>query len=129
MPVIFPDVEALVVSHLVASYAERNIDVRVGTKKTKPGQEQPAKEVVVTCNYSGTLDPVRSEATLTLDVYASAYADATELALITGAIIVTIPGEHVKRAVVTLGPVRLSDEAPLEKRSLSVDLIVKGSTL
>jgi hypothetical protein len=131
MAVIFPDIEPLIVDHLTASLALSGVTgVRIGTKKLPAGTTAPATaEVVVIGNYTGTLDDVRSDATLTIDVYSQSYANASEIGLLVGALIVQIPGEHVKRAVVSLGPVRLEDEAPLEKRSLSVDLIVKGSTL
>lgn len=131
MAVIFPDIEALVVSYLNDVLAERNMTgIRVGTKKLPAGSTPPeVAEVVVVGNYTGTLDAVRSDATLTIDVYADDYGTASDTARTIGALVVQIPGEEIKRAVVTLGPVRLSDEAPLEKRSMTVELVVKGSTL
>lgn len=130
MAVIFPDIEPLIVEFLTESLATvTDVDVRVGTKKLPPEVPMPSAEVVVVGNYTGTADVVRQEATLTIDVYSMDYATASDIGLLVGALIVQIPGEHIKRAVVVLGPVRLSDESPLEKRSLSVDLIVKGSTL
>lgn len=129
MAVIFPDIEAHVVSYLNNALDEREITgVRVGTKKLPAGSALPqTAEVVVIGNYTGTLDWVRSDATLTIDVYADDYSTASDIARTIGALIAQIPGEYVKRAVVSLGPIRLSDEAPLEKRSMTVDLIVKGS--
>jgi len=128
--VIFPDIEPLIVEFLNESLATATaLEVRVGTKKLPPEATVPDAEVVVVGNYSGTLDVIRQEATLTIDVYSADYATASDIGLLVGALIVQIPGEHIKRAVVTLGPVRLTDESPLEKRSLSVDLVVKGSTL
>lgn len=130
MAVIFPDIEPLIVEFLNESLATATaLEVRVGTKKLPPEATVPDAEVVVVGNYSGTLDVIRQEATLTIDVYSADYATASDIGLLVGALIVQIPGEHIKRAVVTLGPVRLTDESPLEKRSLSVDLVVKGSTL
>lgn len=130
MAVIFPDIEPLIVEFLNESLATATaLEVRVGTKKLPPEATIPDAEVVIVGNYSGTLDAVRQEATLTVDVYSRDYATASDIGLLVGALIVQIPGEHIKRAVVTLGPVRLTDESPLEKRSLSVDLVVKGSTL
>lgn len=130
MAVIFPDIEPLIVEFLTESLATvTDTDVRVGTKKLPPEAPVPEAEVVVVGNYTGTADVVRQEATLTIDVYSADYATASDIGLLVGALIVQIPGEHIKRAVVSLGPVRLTDESPLEKRSLSVDLIVKGSTL
>lgn len=130
MTILFPDIEPVVVEYLTEQLALATAtEVRVGTKKLPAGATRPEAEVVVVGNYTGTADVVRREATLTIDVYSADYATASDISLLVGAIIVQIPGEHIKRAVVSLGPVRLSDESPLEKRSLSVDLIVKGSTL
>lgn len=133
MAVIFPDIEQLIVQFLNSELASLSdplaANVRVGTTKLPPEFDTPEKEVVVVANYSGSLDKVRATATATVEVYSLDYETASSLALLIGALIVGIPGESVKRAVVTLGPVRLSDESPLEKRSLSVDLVVKGSTL
>lgn len=130
MAVIFPDIEPLIVEYLTEQLAlVTDTEVRVGTKKLPAEATQPEAEVVVVGNYTGTADVIRQEATLTIDVYSKDYATASDVGLLVGAIIVQIPGEHIKRAVVTLGPVRMEDESPLEKRSLSVDLIVKGSTL
>lgn len=130
MTVIFPDIEPVIVEFLTNSLATAtDLNVRVGTKKLPPNSTIPDAEVVVVGNYTGTVDIVRQEATLTIDVYSPQYATASEIGLLVGALIVQIPGEYIKRAVVTLGPVRLTDESPLEKRSLTVDLIVKGSTL
>ena len=130
MAVIFPDIEPLIVEFLNESLATATaLEVRVGTKKLPPEATVPDAEVVIVGNYSGTLDAIRQEATLTIDVYSASYQTASEIGLLVGALIVQIPGEHIKRAIVNIGPVRLTDESPLEKRSLSVDLVVKGSTL
>jgi hypothetical protein len=133
MAIIHPDVEKLLVAYLVTALAAIDDpvaeDVRVATKKTPPGETQPDKEVVVIAQYDGTLDEVRKSATAVLDVWASGYEVASELALLVAALIVNFPGSEVKRAVVSLGPVRLSEDGPLERRSLTVDLIVKGSEL
>lgn len=132
MAVIFPDIEKVLIEYLVNSFASLDVPlsngVRFGTVKLDPSVSV-AKEVVVVGNYSGNLDRVRASAIATVDVYSPDYGTASELALLVAAVVVGISGDEVKRAVVTLGPVRLTDESPLEKRSLTVELIVKGSTL
>lgn len=131
--VIFPDIEKVLVSYLDERLSSLELpeasNVRVATKKAPADAPQPEKEVVVTGNYSGNLDAVRANATITIDVYASDYETASTLGLLVSALVVNIPSDPVKRAVVTLGPVRLADEAPYEKRSISVELVVKGSPL
>lgn len=127
MAIIFPDVEKLIVSYLRTALDERGMnDVRVGTIKTSPGDNQPDAEVVITGAYTGSLDYLRGDATLTVEVYAGNYQDASELALIIGALVVEVPRDQVKRCVVSLGPVRTTEQGQQERRSLSVDLIVKG---
>jgi hypothetical protein len=127
MSVIFPDLEKHLVSYLQTALTSRGEVVHVGTIKTPPGATQPTKEVVLTGSYGQTLDEVRRDASLVIEVYANTYESASSLALLVSALIVRCPGELVKRAVVTLGPVRLGDEGPQEVRSITVDLIVKGT--
>lgn len=129
MSVIFPDIEPVLVAHLKDVLPAYGFgDTYVATKKAQPDNPQPS-QVVVTASYGATLDYVRREASAVLDVYANDYATASELGMLVGTLILEVPTESVKRIVVTLGPVRQSDEAPQEKRSMSVDMVVKGSTL
>lgn len=128
--IIFPDIEKHLVSYINTRLTELGeTGVRVATSKAPADSAQPAREVVIIGNYTGTLDVVRQEATVTIEVYATEYGAASELALLVAAIVVQIPSDPIKRAVVTLGPVRMADAAPLEKRSISVELVVKGSQL
>ena len=131
--IIFPDVEPILVAHLTDALAEIGTplatSVRVATKKADAAATQPAKQVVLTGGYTSQIETMIKAATVTVDVYANEYQTASELALLIGAIIVNVPKDQIKRAVVTLGPVRLSDEAPQEKRSMTVDLTVKGAAL
>ena len=133
MDILFPDIEKVLVSYLSERLAALDLpeasNVRVATKKAPADATQPEKDVVITGNYSGNLDQIRASATVTIDVYATDYETASNLGLLVSALVVNIPSDPIKRAVVTLGPVRLADESPLEKRSISVDLVVKGSPL
>ncbi len=131
MAIIFPDVEKLLVTHLTSALAGiygAGV-VRVGTKKAPADATQPSREVVIVGQYSGSLDDVRAQASAVIDVYANDYETASQLGLQCGALVVEISRVHIKRAVVSLGPVRLVEESTQEKRSLSVDLIVKGALL
>ena len=132
MAVVFPDVEKLLVAHLQTTLNARYGSgvVRVATKKA-PAETSPypSREVVVAAQYQGVRENVLQEVTAVVDIYANTYENASDLALVTGALVVTISRDYVKRAVVTVGPIRLLEDSTQEKRTLSVDLTVKGSTL
>lgn len=130
MAIHFPDIEPLIVAYLKdALPAVGYVDTFVATKKPAPDALQHDTSVIVTGSYQQTLDEVRRDASAVLDIYGSDYATASELAGLVAALIVDITGDPIKRASVVLGPVRQTDEGPLEKRSLSVDFVVKGQTL
>lgn len=132
MAVVFPDVEKLLVAHLQAALNTHYGSgvVRVATKKA-PAETTPypSREVVIAAQYQAVRENVLQEVTAVVDVYANTYANASDLALVTGALVVTISREYVKRAVVSVGPIRLLEDSTQEKRTLSVDITVKGSTL
>jgi hypothetical protein len=134
MTVIFPDIEPHIVSFIEARFdsigTTLTSDVYVATIKA-PADETPVptKQVIVTANYETTLDWVRRSATVVFDIFADNYADASDLANLVGAIITDIPDDPIKRAIVVVGPIRVREETTSEHRKLSVDLIVKGTTL
>ena len=71
--VIFPDIEPIIVSALKGFIDESTetfaSDVRVATKKLPPGS-LPQSEVIIQASYQPTLDKVRREATVLVEVYA-----------------------------------------------------------
>lgn len=128
--VIFPDIEPILVAHLKNSLSDLGYsDVRVSTKKAPADVTQPAKQVVIIAAYNQTLDYVRRQASAVIEVYADEYADASELGMLVATLILQVPGDDIKKAEVVLGPVRQADDTKKEKRSMSVDFVVKGSTL
>lgn len=130
MAIFFPDIEPLIVAYLKDALPTFGyVDTFVATKKPAPDATQHDTSVVVTGSYEQTLDEVRRDASAVIDIYGSDYATASELAGLVAALIVDIIGDPIKRASVVLGPVRQTDEGPQEKRSLSVDFVVKGQTL
>lgn len=133
MTVIFPDIEKLLVEHLQASLeaigSPLATSVRVSTKKASAGVTGLDKEVVVIGAYGQNSGPVLKQATANIEVYALDYEEASTLALLIGALITTIPGEHIKKSVVIIGPIREDEAGTQEKRSMSADLIVKGANL
>lgn len=132
MAIVFPDVEKLLVAHLQTALNTHYGSgvVRVATKKA-PAETTPypSREVIVSAQYQGVRENVIQEATAVLEVYANTYENASDLGLVTGALVVTISRQYVKRAVVSVGPIRLLEDSTQEKRTLSVDLTLKGSTL
>lgn len=131
---IFPDIEKELVAYF--NQALENIgtdlatDVRVGTIHSQPDQETPNKQIVIIGSYnSETLDRVTKFATVTLEVYADDYATASSLGLLAEALVRECTGASIKKAEVRLGPVRTNEEGQQERRSLDVELIVKGTDL
>lgn len=133
MTVIFPDVEPVLVSHLTsaldASTKPVASGVRVGTVKLPADSAQASKQVVLTVAYNQTRLHVVKEATVTVEVFANKYADASALALLVSALVVDVPRTVIKRAEVTFGPVRVADDGPQERRAFTLELTVKGSNL
>lgn len=133
MAVYFPDIEKLLIAYLVDELENSSdpvaADVRVGAVKLPADAVRPSKEVVIVGAYNRTLDPVRRAASAVIEVHADTYDEASRLALLVAALVVGCTDGAIKRAVVTLGPVRLIEASEQEKRSLTVDLVVKGSNI
>lgn len=133
MAVIFPDIEKTLVTYFNTAFTAVGsplaTGVRVGTKKAQPDETQPTKEIVLTVAYNAEQDYVRKTATVTIEVYASDYATANGLALLTESLVRGCVGDEIKLAEVRVGPVRIGEDGPLEKRYLDVGLVVKGTDL
>lgn len=129
---IFPDIEKTLVAYfkqaLEAQETELAADVRVATKHSQPDETTPSKQLVIVASYDQeTTDKVTRLASVTLDVYADDYATASSLALLVEALARECTGAEIKRAELRLGPVRTSEEGQQERRSLDVELTVKGT--
>ena len=133
MAVIFPDVELTLVSYLNGALTSLGnalaTGVRVATKKAQPDEAQPAKQVVVNAAYNGEINYVTKLASVTLEVYATDYGTANSLGLLIESLIRGSIGEEIKRVTVRLGPVRTVEDSDYEKRSIDVEIVVKGSDL
>jgi hypothetical protein len=126
--VIFPDIEVSLVTYLKSALVGANEpNVRVGTKKSQPDQTRPVEQVVVIASYDFEVEYVTKNATATIEVYANSYARANRLGLLVESLIRGAVGEEIKRVRVRLGPVRTTDESDQERRSIDVELVVKGS--
>lgn len=133
MAVIFPDVEVTLITYLNSALAgigsELASNVRVASKKAQPDEAQPAKQIVVIAAYNGEVNYVTKIASVTLEVYATDYGTASNLGLLVESLIRGSTGAQIKRVTVRLGPVRQVGEADYEKRSIDVEIIVKGTDL
>lgn len=126
--VIFPDIETTIVAYLKnALTSAGESSVRVATKKSQPDQNLPPEQVVVIGSYELEVEYVTKSATLTIEVYANDYARANHLGLLVESLIRGVVGNEIRRVRVRLGPVRTTDEGDQERRSIDVELIVKGS--
>jgi len=131
MALIFPDIEKVLVAYfddaLAAVGTELASDVRVATKHSQPDEELPEKQIVIIVAYNSESDArVTRLATATIEVYAEDYATANALGLLVDSLIRQATGPEIKRAEVRLGPVRTTEEGKQERRSLDVQLVVKG---
>lgn len=133
MAVIFPDVELVLVEYLQTALdlqaTALATGVRVATKVAPPDVSRPAKQVVLNAGYNEETNYVLKRATITIDVYALDYATATDLGLLVEALIRGAAGSQIKQVTVRLGPIRTTEETDYERRSLDVEIMVKGTDL
>jgi len=133
MATIFPDIEAILVTYFSQALEARSEaftdDVFVSTKKAQLNGSEPQTQLIITGSYGRELDIIRKEATITLDVYAESYEDASDLSNMVAALSKNCTGKYIKFAEVVLGPVRTAEQSTSELRSISLDLIVKGEVL
>jgi hypothetical protein len=131
MAVIFPDLEPLVISHIVSELAANDVtDVHVAAKRLPPGtSDAPANQIVVQVNYENLRDKVLRNANLMLEVFSDNFAYANELSQLVVAITPTIIGDDIKLCDVSFGPQRLPEESNTEKRGIAFDMVIKGTNL
>lgn len=124
MALIFPDIEKVLVAYFTE---ELGPEVRVATKHSQPDEELPPMQIVIIVAYNAeTSSRVTRLATATIEVYADDYGTANDLALHVDSLIRNATGPAIKRAEVRLGPVRTTEEGKQERRSIDVELVVKG---
>ena len=133
MSVIFSDLEPIIVEHIQNSLDSYGgtvaSNVRVATRKAPPQATQPSKEVIIAVSYGVTTNKVIREASAVIDIYADDYATASDLASLVAALIIDVESDPIKMAEVNVGPIRVPNQGPQEQRSMTVDFVVKGSTL
>jgi hypothetical protein len=132
--VIFPDVEKILVAEIKQKLNQRDETytnaVTVSTKKPGPDvKPYPKKSVVIRSDGGPEIDHVRKLERIGVSVYASTYADASDLARMVQALMRTTTGRDIKQVTAVLSPVRVDEEGPQEARYMTFEIITKAKTL
>lgn len=133
MTTIFPDVEKLIVARLksalsisTAAYAS---NVYIATKKPAP-DVSPYPNRIVTVRSDGGMPVVRGitrTERIGINVFASTYADASDLARLIEALMRTFNWGDIKLVETSMFPVRVDNQAKEEQRYMTFELVVKAS--
>ena len=126
--VIYPDIDAIIISYLKDNLLTITGYENVNIAPVKSMNDN-ASEVIVTGAYNSDISKVHRSASLILEVYSDTFEKANTLALIVDALIREATVNEIKKVDVVLGPVRLAEPSTSEKRSLSVDLVVKATQM
>jgi len=124
--IIYPDIEKILVSFLktrlsaIAGYE----NVKVSTIKS---MDDKLSEVIINGNYNGDISQVHRTASAVIDVYSDTYEKASSLSLLIDSLIREATVEGIKKVEVVLGPTRTAESSQSERRSLSVDFVVKAN--
>jgi hypothetical protein len=123
--IIFTDLDKILVDYLKQALTENDInDVVVSVKKSK---QNDLKEVIITATYNDEITPVHRNASAVLDIYAPSFGEANTLSLIVEALIREATVDEIKKVEVILGPTRTTELSQSERRSISVDLVIKAN--
>lgn len=123
--IIFSDLEIILVDYLKEQLEAIDMaDVKVSVKKSK---ENNLKEVIITANYIDEVTRVHRNATAVLDIYAPTYGEANSLSLTVESLIREATVGDIKKVEVVLGPTRTTELTQSERRSISVDLVIKAN--
>lgn len=132
--VVYPDTEKALSGALQSLLDGRTEpvaeNVRVST--IKPSSEvvpYPPKTVVIRSDGGVDLDHVRRLDRVGINIWCPTYAEANDLARLVAALMRDVTGPDFKNVRVVLHPVRIDELGTEEHRYLSVELVVKGSTL
>jgi len=126
--VIYPDIDELLISYLQSTLLTITGYENVNIAPIK-SMNDTASEVIVTAAYNSDVSKVHRNASAVLEVYADTFEKANTLSLIVDALIREATVNGIKKVEVILGPVRTDEKSTLEKRSLSVDLVVKATQM
>lgn len=133
MTTIYPDVEPLLIarikSGLAALSAPVTSGVTVAVKKPAPDvSPYPTKIVTVRADGGAEISRglIKSEM-IGVNVFASTYKDASELALFVEAIVRASNWGDIKMVETTMSPVRVDNEGKEEQRYMTFRIVVKAS--
>lgn len=126
--VIYPDIEKVVIAYLKANLLTITgyENVNIATIKSKNNN---LNEVIITGAYNSDINQVMRNASAVIDIYANSYEEANTLALLTDALIREATVNNIKQVLVVVGPTRTIEQSQQEKRSISVDFVVKANDL
>lgn len=126
MATIFPDIETIVVGYL---NTELDSAVWVATKKPAPDvTPYPSKIVTVRGDGGSEIEPnlTRTE-TVGINVFASTYADASDLARQVESLMRTATVSGIKHVSTTRSPIRIDTESSQEQRYAVFACVVKAT--
>ena len=126
--VIYPDIEKILISYIKSTLNIIAGYETVYVSTVKSGKDN-LNEVIITGSYNTDITKVTRNASAVIDVYGQSYNEANTLSLLVDAIIREATVEGIKRVDVVVGPTRTAEASQSEKRSISIDLTVKGNDL
>jgi hypothetical protein len=130
IPVVWPDVEAAVITYLTTALAGRaeSFTDGVDVVRTLP-DPRPARCVTVRSDGGPSLGDVRGLARLGVNVWAQTDEDAADLANLTSALVTAMPnGQPVITATASL-PYAIPDPSGQPLRYFTAELVVRGTGL
>lgn len=130
-PLIFPDMALWAVTYLRAALTARAEPYASGVSVlTKVPNTVPARLVTVRDNSGARRADVTKVASLGVNVWAANDADCTDLAnLIAGLFEASVGNGPVVGHLGSFGPYPVPDESARPLRYLTVDLVVRGTSL
>ena len=126
--VIYPDIEELIIAYLKSNLLTITGYENVNIAPIKSMNDN-ASEVIIQGAYNNDISKVHRAASLVIEVYADTFEKANTLSLIVDALIREATVNDIKKVDVVVGPIRLAEASSSEKRSLSVDLVVKATQM
>lgn len=127
--IVWPDVEAEVITYLRAALAARSEPFAQGVTVARDvPSPRPARLVTVRDDGGPALGDVRALARIGVRVWGTSHETTADLANLVVAIVGGIPGPSFRRADVTR-PYALADESGQPLRYFTAELVVRGVSL
>lgn len=126
MSIIYTDIEKTLVAYLKTALGS---SIYVATKKAAADATQPEKQVILQVSWAGEKSRVTRFAGLIVDIYADTYEDASTLAFQVEALLRDATVDPIKLVSIIAGPVRIGEQTPQEKRSISAEVVAKATDI